>query len=312
MGYHPRIESTKLASFQTTRARNSELWFVNNTALEEAILGYAARYTTRHNVCIYALSIEGNHTQQVNHFPRANRAEYMRDFNAAVARAVPRYQKDYPGGRLWARRYSSEFLPGIEDIEEYFFYTVLQPVNDGLVDDIARYPGYNCFEDAITGMERQYKVIKWKEYNDAKRWDPNVSVDEFTEICVLKYARLPGYEQMTQSEYEDTMRRKLKERTALVLSKRDKKPPLGVSGLRSIRPGSRPHKTKLSNRYSHRPRVLSRNPERRATCEAWYFQTYFEYRVCSKRYRQGDFSVKFPKGTYKPYLFEQVIFHRLN
>jgi len=302
MGYHPRIESPTLASFQTTRARNSELWFVNNRALEEAILGYAARYTTRYEVRLYALSIEGNHTQQVNHFPHANRAEYMRDFNSAVARAVPRYQQEYSGGRLWARRYSSEFLPGKEDIEEYFFYTVLQPVNDGLVDDIADYPGYNCFEDAVTGREREYKIIKWKQYNDAKRWDPQVSVEEFTEICVLKYTRLPGYEQMTQLEYEATMRKKLKERTAMVVSKRGKKPSLGVAGLRSVRPGSRPHKTKTSHRYSRRPRVLSRNPERRSVCEAWYFQTHFEYRDCSKRYRNGDLSVVFPTGTYRPFV----------
>jgi hypothetical protein len=44
-----------------------------------------------------------------------------------------------------------------EDIEHYFFYIVLQPVNDGLVDDIREYPGYNCFEDAVTGTTRQYK-----------------------------------------------------------------------------------------------------------------------------------------------------------
>lgn len=312
MGYHPRIESTELASFQTTRARNSELWFVNNRPLEEAVLGYAARCSARHGVSIYALSIEGNHTQQVNHFPRANRAEYMRDFNSAVARAVPRYQQEYPGGRLWARRYSSEFLPGKEDIEEYFFYTVLQPVNDGLVDDIAHYPGYNCFEDAVTGREREYKVIKWKEYNDAKRWDPSVSLEEFTEICVLKYARLPGYEHMTQFEYGSMMRKKLKDRTALVVSKRGGKPSLGVAGMRLVRPGSRPHKTKTSHRHSHRPRVLSRNPERRSKCEAWYYQTYFEYRACSKRYRDGELSVEFPRGTYKPHLFEEVLVCQVN
>jgi hypothetical protein len=307
MGYHPRIESTKLACFQTTRSRNSELWFVNNQQLEEAILGYAARYATRHGVLMYALSIEGNHAQQVNQFPLANRAEYMRDFNSAVARAVPRYQKEYGGGRFWARRYSSEFLPGSEDIEEYFFYTVLQPVNDGLVDDISQYPGYNCFEDAVTGKRRQYKVVKWKEYNDAKRWDSSVSIDEFTELCTLMFARLPGYEHMTQDEYAAVMRKKLKNRTALALQKRGHKPSLGAHRLRLVKPGSVPHKTKTSQRYSRRPRVLSRNPERRSVCEAWYFQTYFEYKVCSKRYRQGELSVEFPGGTYKPFIFQKVL-----
>lgn len=303
MPYHPRIECAEIPSFQTTRARNSELWFVNNPELEDAILGYAARYSTRHDVTVYALAIEGNHTQMVARFPKGNRALFMRDFNSAVARAVPRYQAQYPGGRFWSRRYSSEYLVGPQDVEDRFFYTVLQPVNDGLVDDIKDYPGYNCFEDAVTGRERQYRVVHWKRYNDARRWDPAVSIDDFTEICTLRYARLPGYESLSQGEYEAVMRRKLLERTKEVLRARNCKPCLGVVRLKKVKPGARPNKTKTSRRRDHRPRVLSRNPVRRSAGESWYFSIYFEYRRASKRYREGALDVTFPKGTYKPPLF---------
>ena len=303
MGYHPRIECSDVASFQTTRARNSELWFVNNRKLEEAILGYAARYSTRYEVKIYALAIEGNHIQKVAQFPKANRAHFMRDFNSAVARAVPRFQYQHPGGPLWERRYSAEYLPGDADIEDRFFYTVLQPVNDGLVDSVAEYPGYNCFEDAIRGTLRKCKVIRWKEYNDAKRWNPSVSIDAFTEICTLKYERLPGYDKLSQSEYEAMMRKKLKERTAEVLKKRAGKPSFGAPRLQQTKPGSRPKSTKRNGPRDHRPRILSKSPARRASGEAWYFSTYFEYRRCSRRYRAGDLFVEFPKGTYKPPLF---------
>ena len=100
---------------------------MNNPELEEAILGYAARYSTRYEVKMYALAIEGNHIQKAASFPKANRAHFMRDFNSSVARAVPRYQPKYPGGRFWARRYSSEHLVAGQDLEEIFFYIVLQP-----------------------------------------------------------------------------------------------------------------------------------------------------------------------------------------
>ncbi|NDC37789.1 MAG: hypothetical protein EBZ48_07020, partial [Proteobacteria bacterium] len=155
MGYHARIESTKLGSFQTTRTRRSELWFVNNPELERAILGYAAKYVERYGVKLYAFAIEGNHIQFPAVFPKGNRAHFMRDLNSSVARAVPRYQKKFPPGPLWARRYSAECLPAAQDIEEQFFYTVLQPVQDGLADSIYKYRGYNCFEDAITGKVRK-------------------------------------------------------------------------------------------------------------------------------------------------------------
>ena len=303
MSYHQRIECEEVASFQTTRTRNSALWFVNNPALEEAILGYAARYATRYEAKIYALAIEGNHIQKVALFPKANRAGFMRDLNSAVARAVSRYQSEYPGGPLWARRYSAEYLVGNPDIEDRFFYTVLQPVNDGLVDDIRDYPSYNCFEDAINERERKYKVVKWKEYNDARRWNPSVPIENFTELCALKYDRLPGYDNLSQAQYVSMMRRKLEERTASVLKARDGKPSLGAARLKEIKPGTRPINTKTSGPKNHRPRVLSKDPVRRSIAEAWYFSIYFEYKERSKRYRAGETDVEFPKGTYKPPLF---------
>lgn len=303
MGYHPRIECSKVASFQTTRARNSELWFVNNQELEEAILGYAARYSTRYEVTVYGLAIEGNHIHQVSLFPKANRAHYMRDFNSSVARAVARYQEKYPGGRFWARRYSGEHLASSADIEEYFFYTVLQPVNDGLVDDIRDYPGYNCFEDAITGRERKWKVVKWKEYHDARRWNKDICIEQFTEICVLKYTRLPGYERLSQAKYATLMRKKLRRRTKAALRKRSQSASMGAEKLKLVKPGTRPKTTKTSGPNDHRPRALSKFAESRKKANAWYFQTYFEYRAASKRYRAGELDVEFPKGTYKPPLF---------
>jgi hypothetical protein len=308
MGHHPRIECRKIASFQTTRTRNSRLWFVNNARLEHYILGYAARYSARYDVKLYALAIEGNHIQMPAHFSEGNRAFFMRDFNSAVARAVARHQPRFPGGPVWHRRYSAEFLPGAVDIEDRFFYTVLQPVNDGLVDDIKHYPGYNCFEDAITGTVRHYRVVHWKEFNDARRWNPSVSIEQFTEWCPLKFERLPGYESLSQGEYAALMRKKLSERTAEVLKTRRVKRPLGASRLRRIIPGAIPKNTKVSGRYDHRPRVLSKCPVRRSVAEAWYFDIYFRFKESSKRYRAGETDVVFPEGTYKPPLFTVFYF----
>lgn len=303
MGYHPRIECKKMATFQTTRSRNSELWFVNNNDLTSAILGYAAKYSNRYGVKLYAFSIEGNHIQFPAHFPKCNRSSFLRDFNSSVARAIPRYQRNYPGGTFWARRYSAEYLPGRDDIEEQFFYTVLQPVKDGLVDDIKDCPWYNCFEDAIKGIERQFKTVKWKEYNDAKRWNPDVKIRDYIEIQTLKFERLPGYKKYSTANYIKLMREKLKERTRCLVESRLGTPCLGREKLLRIKPGSLPLNTKTSTRYDHRPRVLSVDNERRAKGKAWYFSIYFDYKKASQLYRKGHLNVKFPKGTYKPPLF---------
>ena len=302
MSYHPRIESSEFASFLTTRSRNSELWFVNNPALENAILGYAAKFSQRYNVALYALAIEGNHIQGPAHFPNCNRASFMRDLNSAVARAVPRYAPEYPGGRFWGRRYSAEFLPAPEDIEEYFFYTVLQPVQDGLVERISDYPGYNCFHDAIHGVARTFKVVRWADYYNAVRANPRLSVEDFTDCVTLKYTRIPGYENHSRQEYVELMKRKLEERRSRIVAERRKQGLCfaGKSTIQLTKRGATPTKTKRSSITSHRPRVLSKCPLRRATVKAWYFQIYAEYRSVSARYRAGEWQTPFPEGTYRP------------
>lgn len=303
MGYHPRIESSEYASFLTTRSRNSELWFINNQNLESAILGYVAKYTNRYGVALYGLAIEGNHLQGPALFPNMNRGNYMRDLNSSIARAVPRFTPEYRGGRFWARRYSSEILPAPEDIEEYFFYTALQPIKDGLVEKIKDYPGYHFFHDAVFGIERKFEVIRWKELHLARRFNPSAAIKDFTEIVVLKYQRLPGYEHLSQKEYAKVMYQKLEERRLKIVAERKSKG-LGFAGrarLLQTRRGAYPKKTKTSAITDHRPRVLSVCPQRRAECKAWYFSVYFDYLKASEEYRSGNFQVEFPKGTYRPY-----------
>lgn len=304
MGYHPRIESTEYASFLTTRSRNSELWFVNNQELEEAILGYVAKFNNRYKVSLYALAIEGNHIQGPARFNEMNRAEYMRDLNSCIARAVPRHTPEYRGGRFWARRYSSEVLPGFEDIEEYFFYTALQPIQDGLVERIKEYPGYHFFHDAVHGIERKFKVVKWAEYNAAKRFNPSVPIKDYYEEVALRYERLPGYEHLSQNEYAKLMYQKLEERRLKIVAERRERNLkfLGREKLLRVRRGTLPKNTKTSTIESHRPRVLSVCDERRAQAKDWYFSIYFEYLEASKEYRSGNYSIQFPEGTYKPYI----------
>lgn len=306
MGYHVRCEVTNKANLLTTRSRNSELWFVNNTHLEDAILGYAAKFNHRYKIKLYAFAIEGNHLHGVAMYPLGNRAHYMRDLNSCVARAVPRFVPSYPGGTFFARRYSSEFLGEEHDIEARFFYTVLQPVQDGLVDRISDYPGYNCFHDAVNGIKRRYKVVDWAAYNAAKRWNKPVNIADYIHEHTLSYDRLPGYETLSQKEYSLLMNTKLEEYRQRILKQRGPKPCAGRAALLRIRPGAKPVRTKTSTPKSHRPRIICGNPRLYAAMSAWYFKIYYEYQDASKRYRQGEEGVEFPVGTHKPPKFTVV------
>jgi hypothetical protein len=311
VGCHPRIEDPDKISFLTTRSRNSELWFINNVKLEHATLGYLAKFAARYGTILYAFAIEGNHDQGVTKHPNCNRSDFMRDLNSSIARAVPRYVEEYPGGRFWGRRYSQEFIPNhTDDIEARFFYTVLQPVQDGLVPKISEYPGYNCFDDAIHGIERKFKVINWGKYNAAKKKNPKTPIKKYIEVVTLKYDRIPGYEHLSVKEYAELMKKKLEVHRQQVIADREArglKSFLGREALLRMKPGSRPKKTKTSTIKSNRPRVLSVCLERWKDCMNWYFSKYFSYKYTSKQYRSGNLNIRFPAGMYLPMLKCRIV-----
>ena len=303
MSYHPRIESAETGWFVTTRTQSSRLWFINNKALQDSILSYAAKYSNRYETKLYALAIEGNHVHGVMDFPHLNRAQFMRDLNSSIARAVPRHVPEYGSGRLWGRRYSTEMLPDPEDIEEKFFYTVLQPVQDGLAMRISDYPGYNCFHDAVRGITRSFKVVNWGAYNKAKQRDSSVQIRDFIETVTLSYERLPGYEHMSQKEYEKMMLKKLEERRIEAIQTRRAAGfgYISPEKLKNQKPGALPKNTKTSTTDSHRPRVLAVCPIRRAQWKAFYFEMIALYRIASLNFRSGELSTIFPPGMYPPY-----------
>ena len=305
MSYHPRIESREHFSFITSRCRNSELWFANNKKLETKILTATAKYSNRYNISLYAFCIEGNHIHQLIHTPDCNRSKYLRDQNSTIARAVPYYVPNYNGGKLWGRRFSSDLVyDNGQDLENWFFYTVLQPVKDGLVDNIFNYREYNCFMDAVSGKKRIFKEVNWKAFNLAKKKNPKAKPKDYLETYTLEYKRIPGYEHLTQAEYKQRMKQELYRRqNALVKAKREKGEDfLGVNRLKQVVPGSLPNNSKTSERYTRRPRVLSVCALRRQQLLDFYFDCLLKYRRASSEYRAGNLNVEFPPGMYKPYL----------
>jgi len=203
------------------------------------------------------------------------------------------------------RRYSNELVPQHpDDIEKQFFYIALQSVQDGLVERISDNPAYNCFHDASRGIKREFELVNWTEYNRARRGKKTVNIKDFTNTYTLKYERIPGYDHLSPKEYATMMANKLEARRQQIVRERkaENKPFAGPEYLKTVRPGSRPFKTKKSTRNSFRPRVHSACPERRKNCNIFYFSKYSRYKYASILYRSGNLDVKFPNGMYPPHL----------
>ena len=310
MSYHNRIETRDRASFITTRTCRGELWLANNKPLEDFALALVAKASTRYSTKNYCLGFEGTHYHLAAKFPLLRRSDFLRDVNSGLAVAVARLTPHYPGGKLWHRRYSVETIAEDQDIEREFFYTVLQPVKDGLVSKISEYPFYNCFSDAVSGHKRKFKLLNITKYHAAKRHNPKVHRADFIEEYILQYDRIPGYEHLTQQEYSTLMHQKLEEHRQEIIKAREragKTKFVGREALLRVVPGTPAINPKVSTFNSHRPRVLASCPKRRAAALDWYFSIYRNFKEASKRYRAGDLLIPFPPGTYRPPLWLVVL-----
>ncbi len=303
-----RIERPQVVYLMTTRTRNSELWFVNNSALHGRIAGLLAKLQARFNAKLYGFVIQGNHYHLLASFPwckkpKKKRADFMRDFNSGIQKILKYTTDYYPGGTLCERRFADQVVPLNGDIEDRVFYCALQAVHAGLCPRMSDYPGYNSFSDAAAGIIRKFQVVDWTEYHNKLRWDPEARVQDFTTTYTLKYERIPGYESLSRKDYQRLMLEKLEERRQGILEKRKAEGKLGfpsLESIRSVKPGTRPKTTKKSTRYSFRPLILTACKETKKAYLEFYFAVKEAYAEASEKYRNGDRSVVFPPGTFLP------------
>jgi len=300
-----RIESKDFASFGTSRTVKSRLLFANNQRLEKRVLGYLAKYKKRHRMQLYSMVFSGSHYHLLNRFLECNRAAFYRDFNARIAEAVKALVPCFPGGKTFERRYSEQAIPRDKDIVERFWYCALQAVYAGLCRRISDYPGYNSFYDAIYGRTKTFEVVDWSKYRQVKRYRPEAKPQDFTIVYELNYERLPGFEYMSQKQYAHFMLAELAKRTKAIVVEWQKKGHVFMTKaqLKKVSASRTAKKPKISNRYSHRPLVLTSCAVTKQNFLQWYFSIYYRYKKAVQAYLAGNTNADFPPGTYRPPLY---------
>ena len=297
------IEDETKTYFITTRTAGSKLWFAGkvNKDLENGILASLARYQQIYRVKIFGFILMGNHYHLIAQFPKKNRAAFMRDLNAAVARLVGRFFGQHGRRSVWARRYSWQILPRNKDILHWFLYLVANPTSSGLTENPLHYPGYSSF----LKPPKDYHWTDYSKYCLAKRSNKDVSLEDFKTKYTLTYSRLPGFEKRSEKEYEAELKSKLTSRTKEIIEERraEGRGFLGINKLIKQVPGQSPKTTKTSTRYSFRPIVLTLCKETKKRILDAYFVIRDSFLAASQLFRQGDDAAVFPSGTYKPPVF---------
>ena len=294
-----KITVKEEVSFNTIRTLYSILWFINNKAFEEEVLGYLAKYQEEYKFELNHFILMGNHYHMIAKFPLGNRHSFMQSFNKVFNNIAKRHIEDFPGGPLWSKRYSSQSLVRKEDRLHWFFYSALNPISSGLVDNIKDFNSYNGFFDAMNLRTREFKLVDWCKYHNNKRHNKNLKPSDCTKTYELKYSKLEGYENLSDAEYKDFIYKEYKQRSALLVEDMKAKGVkfMGKKKLEKLEPGSTPLESKKSETC---PLILTLCKETRAKFMEWYRDISEKFKIASQRYLKGEYGVEFPMGTFKP------------
>ncbi len=260
------------------------------------ILGCLARAVAIHHVQLFAFVFMSNHFHMLVKAPFMNLSEFMRDFQADIAREINRLRSR--NGKFFSRRFSAEPILDEEALLDKLDYTLNNPCNDDLVRHIKHWPGVSSWDFHATSEPMVGKWLDRDELRRLRRKDENTPEEAAYKEFELELSTLPNFKDLTKKQaqqkvcehIEPTATRLQKERA----DRQDKC--MGPRKILATKWWDRPNDPKKS------PRPLchcSSAQERKAYREQLY-ETMDAYKKASGRWRDGETNISFPYGTIPP------------
>ncbi|MDD9932806.1 MAG: transposase [Myxococcales bacterium] len=259
-----------------------------------------ARAQERYDVEVYGFVVMCNHIHLLCQTRHKNLAAFMGYFKARLTDTVNLLTGKR--GPLWARRYDAEPVLGDEACADRMGYTAGNPSQANLVDDASDWPGLNLAYGLTKTQELSFTYLDRTAWHRAKR--PG-DLRPFLEQATLVLSPIPSCEGMDPELYRQSLHTWMEQSLAKVrASKRggsarrsddDPKPTLGIDAIVQAAFDTRPRTPSFRRRpYAHGP------PERvREHCHAT-LTLIDDFTSRSQRYRDGQWDVEFPEGTYRP------------
>ena len=282
--------------------RNSQLVYAH-IAIQKRVLGALGKYLSKYNATVYAFCLFGSHDHGLFDFKPGTKSNFYRDLGSRTAEAVKKYIPDFGQGSVFEKRTSEQAVPPeAEGHLNAVMYILLQPIAAGLCRNLSDYPGFNCLPYIVTGKPLEVEFFNGWKYRKAKSRNKKVDPSDFTEKYEIKFARIPGCENMTQQEYGRYIMQTFNKRRQELIDAFDKsgyKWPSKES-IKRTKPTDCAKKPKRTERGGFHPLIICKCVERRKQFMKWYFSIVEQYKAASKKYLAGDSNAEFPPGTNKP------------
>jgi len=279
----------KGAQLMITRRMHGREFRLRPSKRVNAIVSYVvAVVAERTGVRLHAMVVMSNHWHVCLSDPEGRVCEFTRDCHALIARMVNAAHGEFES--IWSREQTSHVacvMP--EDLLARIAYTMANPVEAKLVAHGKNWPGVRVAWPAKARMVAQPGGF-FRSKGMGGTWPG---------AAALVMSRPPGFDELTDEQLAALLQGAIEEREEMFRrqAQREGKRFMGrrdvLAQSRHRRPETREERFLLS------PRVACRNKWRRVERLAQERAWRVAYKAALERWRGGDRSALFPRGTYK-------------
>lgn len=269
--------------------------------LNSLIAGVVAKAQGKYPVNVVSLCVLSNHYHLL---VTASSQKDVSKFMNFVASNVAREAGEIHGwkGKFWAGRYKCSPITGEEAIQvARLKYVLSQGCKEGLVASPRNWPGLNSAKAQMTGQGlRGAWIDRTGLYNARRRKHGHKArTIDFHEKLTVELVPLPCWAHLSPEAYQQRICTLVEEieRDTAAMHLAAGSSPKGRRFVRKQLPYSRPL-NELAR--SPAPRVHAATQAARETFLEAYRTFVKAYRIASARFRNGDFMVEFPEGSFPP------------
>lgn len=297
----PRFGEPRFLAEVSTRTDNACHRLVPSPELNDMVLGVIGRAQEHYNLNIHGFVFMSNHYHMLVTAADADTlASFICFINTNVAKEINR--NDGVRGHVWGRRFSGIPFTG-EDAAQVsrLRYILAHGVKERLVQRVHEWPGATSLPWLLDG---EPLVGTWRdrtaEYfaRRRKRWKETEMADFATQYT-LRMAPLPCWADLPPSDWRRFVAAMVDEIEAELLAELEGETPpqiLGAAAVMARDPWAVPPRSKRSPC----PAVHAASAIERRRWHARWRELQASYANAAAQFRDGDYGVEFPMGTFRP------------
>ncbi len=227
-----------------------------------------------------------------------NASMFLQCTNSLIARMVNKQWGRE--GHLFTAAARTEPVIDDDAAEKLLFYSLLNPVKDGLVETVRQSPFFSCYRHLAYGDPLKFWFIDWHRWWKAGGFaNKKHRVKQYLKWTEFELTPLPAWQDLTIHQRQTRVRKRVKELEEQYAAERKLKnrTVIGVAALYRTDPRDRPANPKDSGRQ---PLCHTTDKELRREFRKKWREFVVEHRKASADYRNGYHEREFPDGSFRP------------